>query len=128
MKVMKRVRCRGSALEACVTRHGTLVGPLMTELVGFKELTPYKGGWCGNEVFADAFPQNVRDFARRSAFKIGDALRRRRYRGYFELEAVKAVHDQKRCRAALQGGAHGDDRRGERLATGVERGDPEKVQ
>ncbi len=86
VKVMKRVRCRGSALEACVTRHGTLVGPLMTELVGFKELTPYKGGWCGNEVFPDAFPQKVRDFARRSAFKIGEALRKRRYRGYFELD------------------------------------------
>ncbi len=86
VKVMKRVRCRGSALEACVTRHGTLVGPLMTELVGFKELTPYKGGWCGNEAVADAFPQKIRDFTRRSAFKIGEELRRRRYRGYFELD------------------------------------------
>ena len=86
VKVMKRVRCRGSALEACVTRHGTIVGPLMTELVGFKELTPYKGGWCGNEVFADAFPQKARDFARRSAFKIGEALRKRHYRGYFEVD------------------------------------------
>ena len=86
VKIMKRVRCRGAALEACVTRHGTLVGPLMTELVGFKELTPYKGGWCGNEVFADAFTQKVRDFARRSAFKIGEQLRKRRYRGYFELD------------------------------------------
>lgn len=86
VKVMKRVRCRGSALEACVTRHGTIVGPLMTELVGFKELTPYKGGWCGNEVFAEAFPQKVRDFARKSAFKIGEALRKRHYRGYFEID------------------------------------------
>lgn len=86
VKVMKRVRCRGSALEACVTRSGTIVGPLMTELVGFKELTPYKGGWCGNEVFADAFPQRVRDFARKSAFKIGEALRKRHYRGYFEID------------------------------------------
>jgi hypothetical protein len=83
---MRKVRCRGSALEACVTRHGTIVGPLMTELVGFKELTPYKGGWCGNEVFAEAFPQKVRDFARRSAFKVGEALRKRHYRGYFEVD------------------------------------------
>jgi len=86
VKIMKRVRCRGSALEACVTRHGTIVGPLMTELVGFKELTPYKGGWCGNEVFQEAFPQSVRDFARKSAFKIGEALREHRYRGYFEID------------------------------------------
>lgn len=86
VKVMKRVRVRGSALEACVTRHGTIVGPLMTELVGFKELTPYKGGWCGNEVFADAFPQKVRDYAKDSAFKIGEALKKKRYRGYFEID------------------------------------------
>ena len=86
VKVMKHVRCRGSALEACVTRHGTLVGPLMTELVGFKQLTPYKGGWCGNEVVTDGFPQDVRDFTRHAAFKIGESLRRRRYRGYFELD------------------------------------------
>ena len=86
VKVMKRVRCRGSALEACVTRHGTLVGPLMTELVGFKELTPYKGGWCGNEVVSDAFPQTTRDYTRRAAYKIGEALRKRRYKGYFELD------------------------------------------
>jgi hypothetical protein len=47
-----------------VTKHGTIVGPLMTELVGFKELTPYKGGWCGNEVFAGAFSAEIRDQAR----------------------------------------------------------------
>ncbi len=86
VKVMKRVRCRGSALEACVTRHGTIVGPLMTELVGFSELTPYRGGWCGNEVSANAIPQNVRDRARESAFKVGEALRSRRYKGYFEVD------------------------------------------
>ncbi|MCB1611375.1 MAG: hypothetical protein KDI60_06395, partial [Xanthomonadales bacterium] len=48
IKVMKRINCRGAAIEACATKHGTIVGPLMTELVGFSELTPYRGGWCGN--------------------------------------------------------------------------------
>ena len=32
VKIMKRINCRGSAIEACVTRHGTIVAPLMTEL------------------------------------------------------------------------------------------------
>ena len=86
VKVMKRIRCRGAALEACVTRHGTIVGPLMTELVGFEELTPYQGGWCGNEVFADAFPRKVRDDARSATFRFGEALRKRGYRGYFECD------------------------------------------
>lgn len=86
VKVMKRIRCRGSALEACVTRHGTIVGPLMTELVGFPELTPYKGGWCGNEVFAEAFDRETRRVARESAFRFGEALRKLGYNGYFEID------------------------------------------
>ncbi|WP_218944090.1 biotin carboxylase [Marinobacter changyiensis] len=86
VKIMKRINCRGSAIEACTTRCGTVVGPLMTELVGFKALTPYKGGWCGNEMFAGAFSQEVRDRAREYTFKYGEALREEGYRGYFELD------------------------------------------
>ena len=85
-KIMKRVNCRGSAIEACTTKCGTIVGPLMTELVGFKELTPYKGGWCGNEIFADSFTQEIRDKARNYTFAFGEALRKEGYRGYFELD------------------------------------------
>ena len=86
VKVMKRIRCRGSALEACVTRRGTIVGPLMTELVGFPELTPYRGGWCGNEVFAGAFDAAIRANARAAAFAFGEELRKLGYRGYFEID------------------------------------------
>jgi len=86
VKIMKRINCRGSAIEACTTHCGTVVGPLMTELVGFKALTPYKGGWCGNEMFAGAFSQEVRDKAREYTFKYGEALREEGYRGYFELD------------------------------------------
>ncbi|MEZ4401201.1 MAG: biotin carboxylase [Kofleriaceae bacterium] len=86
VKIMQRIRCRGAALEACVTRHGTIVGPLMTELVGFAELTPYRGGWCGNEVKAEAFSREVRDQARDATFRFGEALRARGYRGYFECD------------------------------------------
>ncbi|MHC4447736.1 MAG: biotin carboxylase [Planctomycetota bacterium] len=86
VKVMKKVRCRQAALEACVTRVGTIVGPLMTELVGFPELTPYRGGWCGNEVFADAFTREIREQARADAFAFGEELKRMGYRGYFELD------------------------------------------
>ena len=44
---------REAAIEGVITRHGTLVGPLMTELTGYPELTPYGGGWCGNDVCGD---------------------------------------------------------------------------
>lgn len=86
IKVMKRIDCRGSAIEACATSRGTIVGPLMTELVGFDELTPYRGGWCGNEIFADAFQQSIRDKARNYTFDFGNQLAQEGYRGYFELD------------------------------------------
>jgi len=86
IKVMKRINCRGSAIEACATKKGTIVGPLMTELVGFPELTPYRGGWCGNEIFADAFDEKIRDKARNYTFRFGNQLAKEGYRGYFELD------------------------------------------
>jgi len=86
IKIMKRIDCRGSAIEACATKAGTIVGPLMTELVGFKELTPYRGGWCGNEIFATAFPPKTRQRARELTFRFGEQLRKEGYRGYFELD------------------------------------------
>jgi len=95
VKIMKKIRCRGSAQEACVTRHGTIVGPLMTELVGFDELTPYKGGWCGNEVFPDAFSRKVRNEARKNTFKFGEALRKQGYRGYFEVDYLTDLDTEK---------------------------------
>ena len=86
IKIMKRIVCRGSAIEACATKQGTIVGPLMTELVGFKELTPYRGGWCGNEIFSSAFSPAVRKKARDLTFRFGEQLRKEGYRGYFELD------------------------------------------
>ena len=88
IKIMKRIRCLSSAIEACVTRRGTIVGPLMTELVGFPELTPYRGGWCGNEIFANAFPKKLREKARAYTFAFGQQLKKEGYRGYFELDLL----------------------------------------
>lgn len=86
VKIMKRINCRGSAIEACVTKHGTIVAPLMTELVGFKELTPYKGGWCGNEIYPNAFTPAIRKKAREYTQLFGNQLRKEGYKGYFELD------------------------------------------
>ena len=83
---MKRINCKGSAIEACVTRHGTIVAPLMTELVGFKDLTPYKGGWCGNEIYPDAFTPELRIKAAEYTELFGNQLRKEGYKGYFELD------------------------------------------
>jgi hypothetical protein len=88
IKIMKRIRCLSSAIEACVTKRGTIVGPLMTELVGFPELTPYRGGWCGNEIFPNAFSKRLREKARAYTFRFGQQLKKEGYRGYFELDLL----------------------------------------
>jgi biotin carboxylase len=86
IKVMRRIEPREAAVEGVVTRHGTLVGPVMTELAGFPELTPYGGGWCGNEVGSEFFSDHHRELARRYTQQMGDRLRQEGYRGYFELD------------------------------------------
>jgi hypothetical protein len=86
VKVMKRIEPLGATLEACVTRCGTVVGPLLTELIGHPELTPYRGGWCGNEVFAGAFDAKLRATARRYTQRLGDQLYAEGYRGYFDCD------------------------------------------
>lgn len=88
VKIMRRIRARGTAIEACATRAGTVVGPLLTELIGHPELTPYPGGWCGNERSADAFNAVTRRQARRLAECIGDQLYTEGYRGLFELDLL----------------------------------------
>ena len=53
---MKRIRNVEVCIEGAVTRHGTVIGPAMTSLVGYSELTPRKGGWCGNDIWREVLP------------------------------------------------------------------------
>ncbi len=86
IKVMKRIEPRELAIEGVITRHGTLVGPLMAELTGFPELTPYDGGWCGNDVSPELLTEAQRRVARERTIAMGERLRKEGYRGYFELD------------------------------------------
>ena len=86
LKVMKRIEPREAAIEGVVTRHGTLVGPVMTELTGFPELTPYGGGWCGNDIHPGVLTAEHRRQARLWTEAFGERLRAEGYRGYFELD------------------------------------------
>lgn len=86
VKVMRWIKCAGTAIEACATRWGTFVGPLLTELIGIDQLTPYPGGWCGNELYDAAFSADTRKQVLRDTQAIGDAMYKRGYRGYFELD------------------------------------------
>jgi biotin carboxylase len=91
LKVMKRINCRAAAVEAVLTRHGTVVGPLMTDLTGHPELTPHKGGWCGNDIFPEALSPEHRDRARVLTQKLGDRLAVEGYRGFLEIDYLADV-------------------------------------
>ncbi|MGH2970122.1 MAG: biotin carboxylase [Solirubrobacteraceae bacterium] len=91
LKVMKRINCRAAAVEAVLTRHGTVVGPLMTDLTGHPELTPHKGGWCGNDIFPEALSPEHLERARVLTQKLGDRLAVEGYRGFMEIDYLADV-------------------------------------
>lgn len=88
LKIMKRINNTPVAVEAVITSSGVVVGPFLTELAGFAELTPYKGGWCGNEMTPDVLTADQRTRARELVRRMGEGLRKRGYRGFFEVDVL----------------------------------------
>ncbi len=88
LKVMKRIDNKAAAVEACITKHGTIVGPFMTDLTGYPELTPYKGGWCGNDLFPEALTPEQRALAIDHVRKLGDRLAKEGYQGFLEIDVL----------------------------------------
>ena len=85
LKVMRRIDHLPGTVEAVATRHGTLVGPMQTDITGFGEVTPYKGGWCGNDVFTGGF-EKERKSVQRMAQKLGGRLYKAGYKGAFCMD------------------------------------------
>jgi biotin carboxylase len=90
---MKRIDHFPGTLEAVATRHGTLVGPIQTDITGFSELTPYRGGWCGNDVYPKVFTEDVRASIRGMARRLGDELYTEGYKGVFCLDFLLDTDD-----------------------------------
>lgn len=88
LKIMKRINNQAVAVEAVNTRHGTVVGPFMTDLTGYPELTPYRGGWCGNDLFPEALSESHRSTAIGHVQRLGDRLRKEGYKGFFEVDVL----------------------------------------
>jgi len=87
-KVMKRINNQAVAVEAVLTRHGTLVGPFMIELTGYPELTPYRGGWCGDDMFPEALTDEHRAKAIELVRRLGGRLGQEGYKGFFEVDVL----------------------------------------
>ncbi len=91
LKVMRRIQSRAVAVEACITRHGTVVGPLMIDMTGYPELTPYRGGWCGNDIFPRALSLRNRERAIDYTRRLGDRLAQEGYLGLLEVDYLVDV-------------------------------------
>ena len=87
-KVMKRINNKAVAVEAVLTRHGTVVGPFMTDLTGYPELTPYPGGWCGNDLFPEALSDEHSAKAIELVRRLGGRLEQEGYKGFFEVNVL----------------------------------------
>ncbi|NJM30828.1 MAG: biotin carboxylase, partial [Rhizobiales bacterium] len=85
LKVMRRINHLPGTVEAVATKHGTLVGPLQTDITGFAEVTPYKGGWCGNDVFTGGL-EKERKAVLRMAQRLGGRLYKAGYKGAFCMD------------------------------------------
>jgi biotin carboxylase len=86
LKVMRRIRPYEVCVEAVITRHGTIVGPYVASLIGHPELTPYKGGWCGNDLYPEVLSDEQREKAGAMTRRLGDRLAKEGYRGFFEVD------------------------------------------
>jgi len=86
LKVMKHINHLPGTVEAVATRHGTIVGPIQTDLTGFVELTPYQGGWCGNDIFPSVYDEKVRKQIKRMARRLGKRLYEVGYKGAFCMD------------------------------------------
>jgi biotin carboxylase len=60
----------------------------MTDLTGYPELTPYKEGWCGNDVFPEALSDEDRARAIELVSRLGGRLGQEGYRGFFEVDVL----------------------------------------
>lgn len=94
LKVMKYIRHLPGTVEAVATRHGTLVGPVQTDITGFAEITPYKGGWCGNDAFTDGL-DGERRAVRKMARQLGDQLYKEGYKGAFCMDFLIDIDSRK---------------------------------
>ena len=86
MRIMKRIDCISTGLEGCITRYGIVTSPLLLELINIPELNLYSGGWSGNQLSPDAFPQSIVTAAQDYAIRMGNQLQQVGYRGYFEID------------------------------------------
>ena len=88
VKIMKRINHLPLAVDAIVTGNGTVVGPILSEVTGHRELTEHAGGWSGNEMSPSVMSAEARAKGVEMVRRFGDGLAREGYRGTFGIDLL----------------------------------------
>ena len=88
IKVMRYINHQPLASEAIITRSGTVVGPVLRENTGHPELTRYKGGWSGSEMYPSLVSDETRAKVTAVVQKFCDRLAQEGYRGILEVSTL----------------------------------------
>lgn len=88
VKIMKRINHLPLAVDAIVTSSGTVVGPILSEVTGHRELTEHTGGWSGNEMSPSVMTPAARQQGVNMVRRFGDRLAEEGYRGTFGIDLL----------------------------------------
>lgn len=91
IKVMRRINHLPLAVEAIVLDDQVVIGPLLREVTGHPELTPFRGGWTGSEVYPGLVSKAATEACLHIVTAFCEAVRKLGYRGILE---VSILHDQ----------------------------------
>lgn len=92
LKIMKRIEHRSLAMEAVILPGGIVLGPLLQEIVGHKEVAINPGSASGLEFYHDVLEQRPREEAQEMVLKYGEELIKEGYRGLYEVDILQDVH------------------------------------
>ena len=59
--------------------------------MGYPELTPYAGGWCGNDIYPAVLTEKQRKKASKMTQRLGAELAKEGYKGFFEVDYLVDV-------------------------------------
>ena len=88
IKIMRYINHHPLAAEAIITRSGTVVGPVLRENTGHPELTKYKGGWAGSEMYPSLITDEVRGRVTAMVQRFCARLAEEGYRGILEVSIL----------------------------------------
>jgi hypothetical protein len=88
---MRRINHLPLSLEAIVLDDQVLIGPILREVTGHPELTPYRGGWTGSETYPGLVNKKTREAILETVSAFCEAVKKRGYRGILE---ISILHEQ----------------------------------